>query len=186
MRNYIFIVIFFLFHYSCISQSTVRDDANFVYSQNNLEEYQIDTCLVGLLKDVAELDSNFSCFPPNKFYYDLTFENRGENGYMSIIPSRWEKSSMLDFKGVIKIGQVFFLCRGDVQENPLFIRQGKVVKVNLRKPKVYEYDSIDVAIETFAWKPTLAGKYTYCKGVPIDLYILVGKKLNAYTIKENE
>jgi hypothetical protein len=175
---------------SCTSKSQTgeRQDSNFIYLQNSLREYKIDTCLVDLLTKVVELDTNHLRFPPNKFYYDLTFENRKNYRNMTIIPSRWEKSMTLDHDGIIKVGQMSFLCRGDIKTDELFSQTKNKIEVQLKSPKLYQYDDIDTKIEAYTWKPTLAGKYTFCKGVPIDLYILVGNNLDGYGygVKKND
>lgn len=77
------------------------------------------------------------------------------------------------------------MCRGDIETDSLFAKTENKIKVQLRTPKEYLYDSIDVVIETYTWKPTLAGKYTFCSGLPIDLYILVGKQMQRYSVKKN-
>lgn len=173
--------------FSCSSKSQLRksQDTNFVYFQNRVTEYKIDTCLSGILNAIVELDTNHFRFPPDKFYYELSFENRKDYRDMEIFPSRWCKSMVLDFKGIIKIGQMSFLCRGDIETDPLFTKTKNNVEVQLRSPRLYEYDSIDVTREAYTWKPTLAGKYSFCKGVSIDLYVFVGRDLVSYGTKEN-
>ena len=187
MKVQLYITALFLFFFcSSKSQTTASCDTNFICFQDSLKEYKIDTCLVYLLTEVVELDTNYLRFPPDKFYYELSFEDRKSYRNLTILPSRWNKSAVLDFKGVIKIGRMSFLCRGDIERDSLFTRAEAKTKVQLRKPKGYQYDSIDIVIEAYTWKPTLAGKYTFCNGVPIDLYILVGKSLEGYGVKENK
>lgn len=165
---------------SCKSQTNVAQDSSFSYFNDSLREYKIDTCLIDLLRDIEDLDTNHLRFPPDKYYYDLTFEIRDGYRNISLMPSRWSKSMTLDFKGVIKFDQMSFLCRGDIDTDPIFTKTRKRIEVQLRKPKGYQFDSIDVKIESFTWKPTLAGKYSLCQGPPIDLYILVGKRLEYF------
>jgi hypothetical protein len=183
-----FFTAIFLLFISCSSKSQtgINADSSFITFEGNLKEYKIDSCLADLLAAVVELDSNQLRFPSSQFYYDLTFEHRENYRFISITPSRWEKSRTLDFTGIIKVSQMCFLCRGNFQETGLFTETNKNITVRLKKPKAYQYDSIDVRIETFVWTPTLAGSYSFCKGAPINLYILVGKKLEGYKVQEND
>jgi hypothetical protein len=43
-----------------------------------------------------------------------------------------------------------------------------------------------VTREAYTWKPTLAGKYSFCKGVSIDLYVFVGRELETFGTKEKD
>lgn len=182
MKILFFIAIFpLLFSCSCKSQTNIVQDSSFTYYKDSLWEYRIDTCLNDLLRDIEDLDTNYQCFPPDKYYYDLTFEKKDGYRNISLMPSRWSKSMTLDFKGVIRFDQMSFLCRGDIDTDPIFTRTRKRIEVQLRKPKAYQFDSIDVKIESFTWNPTLAGKYFLCQGSPIDLYILVGKRLQYFS-----
>jgi hypothetical protein len=91
---------------------------------------------------------------------------------------------MLNYKGIIRVSDMSFLCKGNLIKAPLFSETRNCVKVTLVRPKPYYYDSVDVRIEMYAQKPSLAGKYTFCKGGPINLYILVGGKLEGFGTKK--
>lgn len=112
MKVQIYITTLFLL-LSCYSEPQTKKgrDTNFIYYHDSLRECKIDTCLADLLAEVVELDTNNLRFPPDKFYYELSFENRKNYRNLTILPSRWTKSAVLDFKGVIKVNKMFFVQR---------------------------------------------------------------------------
>jgi hypothetical protein len=168
----------------CKGQAKIAADSNFISFQGKLKEFKTDSCLINIMRAIVDADVTHLNYPPKLFYYELDFEGTEGTKEIYINPSRWLKSSTVDYKGIIRIGDMSFLCKGNFMDDPLFWETDRYVDVNLRRPKPYRYDSIDVKIEMFARNPSLMGKYTFCKGGPIDLYILVGKKLEGFeTIK---
>lgn len=187
----LFFLPYILFFISGCCQNKInvdnKQESTDKYLNSCIVEYGVQKCIENVLIAVVNSDSNQIDFPANKFYYDLTFEDRGSRRFISIIPSRWEKSMTLDFKGIIRIGHMSFLCRGDFQKDSLFIRGKNCIDVKLIKPLSYQYDSVDVRIESFAWEPTLAVEYLICLGTPIDLFVLVGqKKIYPIVVETNE
>jgi hypothetical protein len=179
MKRFLIIILFYGVSQNCVwCQANNKTDTNFHYITRNLPEFLVNDCLTSLLTLIEKTDSNHLRFPPDKFYYDLTFENRGDHRHILISPSRWLKSATTDFAGVITIGQMLFLCRGDFKNDSLFQECKNMFKISLRKPKLYQYDDIDALIESFTWKPSLAVTYKVCPGLPIDLFVLVGNKIN--------
>lgn len=172
---------------ACQCKGQVKADNNFVSFQGKLREYEIDSCLKEVLWKIVLADSAYLNYPPKTFFYELDFQtDEVGNKEITIVPSRWLRSAMLNYKGIIRIGGMSFLCKGDLIKAPLFNETNINVDVVLVRPKPYYYDSIDVKIEMFTRKPSLMGKYTLCKGEPIDLYILVGKKLEGFMINNTK
>jgi uncharacterized protein YcfL len=186
MKTYIiFFASFLLISCSSSSQIKTKVGSEFITADGKLKEYSINSCLIDMLNEVVNLDTAVR-FPPRLFYYDLSYENRGSYKKLTILPARWEKSMTLDFKGIIRVGEMFFLCRGDIENDSLFRATEESFRVLLKKPIAYQYDSVDVVIESYSWKPTLVGKFTFCKGITIDLYILVGNKMEKYKVKRDK
>ena len=52
-----------------------------------------------------------------------------------------------DYTGVIKVGKMTFLCRGNIRTDSLFSNTGKREEVSLKSPKVYKEDKNDREFE---------------------------------------
>ena len=170
----------------CFCSVEAQKDSNFICFHGNLKEYKIADCLIDLLTEVVALDSGHIKFPSDRFYYELTFKDHGGYRDLTVLPSRWDKSMTLDFEGFLKIDGMYFLCRGDISKGQIFQQTGRKMMVRLKSPRLYQYDSIDARIESYTWQPTLAGRYSFCAGTSIDLYILVGGKLSGYGLRNQE
>lgn len=186
MRScFLYLALFIFFPNSLYCQIKSRVDANFTTIEGGLKVYDVDSCLIDLLREVVNLDKS-KRFPSELYFYELFYEDHGSYKKLTILPSRWEKSMTLDFKGILRVGKMSFLFRGDIENDSLFHMTEKNINVFLKKPIEYQYDSIDVMIQSYSWNPTLVGVFKLCKGKEIDVYILVGKKLERYLIKSKE
>jgi hypothetical protein len=171
--------------YQCKGQIKTTSDSNFVSFKGKLQEYTIDSCLRDVLWAIVKTDSASLNYPPKTFFYELDFQSdEGGNKEITIFPSRWLKSAVLDYKGIIRIVGMSFLCKGNLITPPLFSETNSYVDVTLVRPKPYYYDSVDIKIEMFVRKPSLVGKYTFCKSGPINLFILIGRKLEGFATKK--
>src|SRR5690349_2571476 len=88
--------------YQCKGQVKKTSDNNFVSFRGKLQEYTIDSCLRNVLWAIVEADSASLNYPPKTFFYELDFESdAGGNKEITIFPSRWLRSAVLDYKGII-------------------------------------------------------------------------------------
>ncbi len=176
-------IIFSLFLHNSYCQTKPEVDSNFIGFQSALREYKIDSCLVGLLTDIEESDSMNLTYPPNQFFYDLAFSKKEKIREMTIGISRWQKAKSLDYSGVIVINHMSFLCRGDFKDDKLFSETKNAIEIKLKKPKLYQYDDMDVMFVSFIYYPALIGRYELCGGLPINIYVYNGKKMKGYSYK---
>lgn len=181
LLTYCFLLCFLIFPKCQVSQKV---DSCFTIFKIALQEYKIDNCLFELLKDITESDSLNLTYPPSKYFYELTFTTNEVDKELAIIPSRWSKSKHFDYTGIIILNRMSFLCRGiAIKHDKLFIETKSTVEITLKKPKIYQNDSIDMRIEYFIKHPVLSGSYKQCDGFDINVFIYTGKIMEGYETK---
>lgn len=74
---------------------------------NTFTEYKAAACLSNLL--VSIVDSNKQFYKNEAFFYSLTFKLNNGNRRMTIEARLWDAPGKQQYKGVIKVGNAFFL-----------------------------------------------------------------------------
>lgn len=143
-----------------------------------LPEFTFHECFDSLLNILDESQTVHNKFPQKLFYFELVYISKNGRKSLDIIPARFFKARNIDFVGAIKFKGRIYLCRGDFSADTLFKRGSKIININLVRPYKYYYDKIDEEIEMNAFHPSFAGTYTVCKNEIVDLYILVGPKID--------
>lgn len=164
----------------CCKGQQIKSETSSKTFEIKLDEYKVDRCLIDIFLSVVEADSAHLRFPPNFYYYQLQFSNMVTYRTMILTPSRWQKHLPKDCVGVIRLGEMYFLCMGNFPKDSLFQKAGKSIDISVHITPSLKYDSLDSRINWFDWEksPTaIVGKFGLCAGPPIDLYINVGKKL---------
>lgn len=180
---YVFLLTVIQFHSYrsfCQQPQCSKDINSTFFVKMDLREYQIDSCLQSLLLTIVDADSNHIRFPPSLYYYDFTFANYGNYRQLMVVPMRWPLKIQSYYKGIFEIDKMYFLCSGDINTDSLFIYTGKHVRTKITSFDLYKYDSLDAKIKWFDWDHSpfaIIGVYRGCRGLPINMYVNVGKKI---------
>jgi len=149
--------------------------------EGELNQYKVDTCLYGLFKEIIRADRKVSKLIPDFLFYSVTFKLNEEYRYLDISTERWNKSAFLDYTGIIVIDGVSFLCRGDFENDFLFQKvNANKIKVNLRKPKVFGTDSLDLKYVPLIYDKSFYGTYNECKGLPVYMDIFIKGEIKGF------
>jgi len=152
-----------------------KSQSDSIYLNKNLPVFYVDSCLYDLFEEVVNADSNSIAYPPATYFYSLYFSKKAKTKgfqYLSVWPRLWNNSEYMDYIGVIKIGKMTFLCRGDFEADSKFHKvENKKVVVRLRKNKNDSFGNV------FNREPSLQGEYHDCKGLPIYIEIYVEGKI---------
>lgn len=182
IKSIIFFVLIFL-SVNCIGQAlkskykptSLKAQSDSIYFNKNLTVFYVDSCLYDLLNEVVNADSSNITYPPVTYFYSLSFSEKAKTKgfqYLSVWPQLWNNSEYLDYTGVVKIGKIRFLCRGDFATDSKFHKaKNKKVVVKLRKNKNDSFENV------FNREPSLQGEYHDCEGKPIYIEIYVKGKI---------
>lgn len=186
MKNFFLLILCLLFFTDADCQSGLKSDSNSIVYPLSLKEYKIDSCLFYLFTDIEDSDSSNMQYSPSKFFYDVAFYKKEKIRELRITPSRWLKAESVNYSGIIIINKMTFLCRGDIEDDILFCKTNCIREIILKKPKIYQYDDVDLMIDMYIRSPALMGRYEVCPGLPINVYVYTGKKLEGYNYKQSQ
>lgn len=152
-----------------------KNHGDSIYFDKMLKEYYIDSCIVDVFKAIVYADSSHVNYPPASYFYSIYFSKSAKTKgyqYLSVAPRLWNNSEYMDYKGIIKIEGMTFLCNGDFETDYKFHRiEGKRIRVKLAKNKN------DTIGNHFIREPSLQGVYNDCKGLPIYIEVYVKEKI---------
>jgi hypothetical protein len=160
-----FYCIFICLGMTCQGQ---KDSLHYV----NLAEYEVDHCLAKFLAVISA--SNRQYYDAEKYFYSLTFREAKGYRYMNIRAEKWLEARDTDYVGILKVDSVSFICRGDINKDPIFKKLPlKETKVRLQRDKNDPNDYI------YFHEPSLQGVYNECQGMPVYLEIYTKGKIPA-------
>jgi hypothetical protein len=172
-----FLTLSFLFAFSCFCFGQDKKEVGF---QLTFNEYKIDSCLYDVLEAIVETDSAQTRFPPDVYFYNLSYGNYVHYRDIIIRPTRWYKDLPHDTKGVIVIDGAKFVLMGRLDSNSLFKRTGKTIDISVKFPVPKVFDTLDNRQEWLGWEksPTaFVGSVKFCGTPPIGLHVDIYKKI---------
>lgn len=182
VKSFIFFALILLFVNFCIGQSVKsncelsknsKSHNDSIYFDKNLREFYVDSCLYDLFKAVVNADSSHINYAPAIYFYSLDFfYDKSGRPYLSIYPRLWANSKHLDYTGIIRLGRMNFLCRGDFATDSRFHSSPlKKVRVKLKQAKSNSFNVV------FTEDPSFQGSFADCTELPIYIEIYIKGKI---------